>query len=271
MRRIGLISEKGGVGKTTSAINVAVGLAKRGNRVLLVDVDPQANASLVLLEGQPAESPTLGTVLLGQADAADALVETATPGLDLLPADVGLADANLTLTSEIGRERRLRIALESIEEDYEYILLDTSPQRSLLTINALVYIEEAIVPVDAGLFAVAGLGQLQSAVEQVRTYLDNRTLRISGLILTRAQANNVSRDVERQLRELFGPLVYKTVIPNNIKIEEAHSRYRGVLDYSPTSAGAKAYAALVEEIANGKPQANRSDASRRSTPADHAA
>jgi chromosome partitioning protein len=226
---------------------------------------------MVLLQGQPAEPPSLGSVLLGQADAADAVIETTTPGLDLLPADVGLADANLALTSEIGRERRLRVALESIEGDYDYVILDTSPQRSLLTVNALVYVHEVIVPVDAGLFAVAGLGQLQGTVEQVKTYLDNPRLRIAGLVLTRTRADNVSRDVERQLRELFGQLVYRTAIPQNVKIEESHSRYLGVLDYSPTSAGAKAYAALVEEIANGQSQANRSDSPRRSTPTDNAA
>jgi len=248
MRRIGFISEKGGVAKSTSALNVAAGLTRRGFRTLLVDLDPQANASLVLLGGRPAEPPTLGAVLLGDATAAEAVRSTATAGLDVLPADVTLADANLALTNLVGRECRLRGALGTIEDRYDFVVLDTSPQRSLLTINALVYLDEAIVPVDPGLFAVAGLGQLQAAVEDVRRFLDNRRLRIAGLVLTRTQNNNVSRDVESQLRGLFGSLVYRTTIPTNAKCEEAHSRYQSVLEYAPRSAGAKAYAELVEEI-----------------------
>jgi chromosome partitioning protein len=248
MRRIGFVSEKGGVAKTTTAINVAVGLARRGYRTLLVDVDPQGNASLVLMEGRGSDPPTLGAVLLNEAEAADAIRSTAVPGLDILPADVSLADASLALADQIGRERRLRVALEDVEGHYEYVLLDTSPQRSLLTVNALCYIAEAIVPVDPGLFAVAGLGQLQAAVEDVRRYLDNRALRIAGLVLTRTANNNVSRDVEAQLRGMYGELVHPTAIPTNAKVEEAHSRYQSVLDYAPRSAGAKAYAALVEEI-----------------------
>lgn len=248
MRRIGFISEKGGVAKSTSALNVAAGLARRGFRTLLVDVDPQHNASLVLLGGRPAGPPTLGAVLLNDATAAEAIRATATPGLDVLPSDVSLAEANLALTNLVGRECRLRSALEAVEGDYDYVVLDTSPQRSLLTINALVYLDEAIVPVDPGLFAVAGLGQLQAAVDDVRRYLDNRRLRIAGLVLTRTQNNNVSRDVEAQLRGLFGALVYRATIPTNAKVEEAHSRYQSVLDYAPRSAGARAYAQLVEEI-----------------------
>jgi chromosome partitioning protein len=248
MRRIGFISEKGGVGKTTTAINVAAGLARRGHRVLLCDTDPQGNASLVLLEGRPAEPPTLAAVLLNEAEASEAIRPTRVEGLDILPADVGLADADLALATELGRERRLRRALEAVEEDYDFVILDTSPQRSLLTINALCYLTEAIVPIDPGLFAVAGLGQLQAAVADVRRYLDNRALRIAGLVLTRTANNNVSRDVEAQLRGSFGPLVHEATIPTSTKIEEAHSRYQSVLDYAPRSTGAKAYAALIGEI-----------------------
>ncbi|MDB5876331.1 MAG: 4Fe-4S iron sulfur cluster binding s, NifH/frxC family protein [Ramlibacter sp.] len=248
MRRIAMISEKGGTGKTTTAINVAVGLAKAGSRVLVCDLDPQSNASLVFLEGRGAESPTIGAVLLDQADAHDAIRPTSTLGLDILPADVSLADANLALASEVGRERRLRVALEEVRDRYDVVVLDTSPQRSLLTVNALVFAEEVYVPIDPGLFAVAGLGQLQATVDEVRRYLDNRALRIAALILTRCRNDNVGRDVESQLRQMFGELVRRTTVPTNAKIEEAHSRYQSVLDYAPRSAGAKAYAELVLEI-----------------------
>ncbi len=269
MRRIAFISEKGGTGKTTTAINVAVGLAKSGKRVLIADLDPQGNASLVLLGGVPAASPTIGSVLLDQAEAHETIRPTATPGLDILPSDVTLADANLALASEVGRERRLRVALEEIQERYDYVVLDTSPQRSLLSVNALVYAEEVLVPVDPGLFAVAGLGQLQATVDEVRRYLDNRALRIAGLILTRTRNDNVSRDVESQLRTMFGELVHKTTIPTNAKLEEAHSRFQSVLDYSPRSAGAVAYSALTEEIIHNGRTKNRNGRSAGGSLASH--
>lgn len=248
MRRIGFVSEKGGVGKTTTAINVAVALARRGHRALLVDADPQANASMVLAGGRGVDTPTLGAVLLNDAEAAAAIRPTDVPGLDLLPADVSLADANLALADQIGRERRLSVALEEVEGEYDFVILDTSPQRSLLTVNALAYIHEAIIPVDPGLFAVAGLGQLQGAIEDVRRYIGNRALHIAGIVLTRTTATAVARDVEAQLRSAFGNLVHKATIPANVRVEEAHSRYQAVVDYSPRSAGAKAYTQLAEEI-----------------------
>jgi chromosome partitioning protein len=248
MRSIAWISEKGGTAKTTSAINSAVGLAKRGNRVLLIDTDPQANASLVLLSGQPAEPPTLASVLLGDALAADAVRPTRTPGLDLLPADVSLADASVALANMIGREARLRAALAAVEPSYDFLILDTSPTRSVLTINALTCVAEVLIPVEPGLFSLSGLGQLQAAIEDVRRYLGNHRLRISGIILTRTRNDGVSRDVEAQLRAAFGELVYRTVVPSSVKVEEAHGRFLSVLDYAPRSTGAKAYEALVAEI-----------------------
>jgi chromosome partitioning protein len=248
MRSIAWLSEKGGTGKTTSALNSAVGLARRGRRVLLVDVDPQANSTLVLQQGGIAAPPTLADVLLGRADADAAIRPTRYEGLDLLPADVTLADANLVLAHELGRERRLRAALGAVEAAYDFVLLDTSPQRSLLNVNVLNYVQEVLVPVDPGLFSLSGLGQLQAAVAEVVRHLDNRRLRIAGLVLTRMQRNNVCRDVEARLRELFGDLVLATVIPHSIKLEEAHGRFVSVLDYAPRSAGARAYLELVAEI-----------------------
>jgi chromosome partitioning protein len=273
MRRIGFVSEKGGVGKTTTAINVAAGLARRGHRTLLVDVDPQGNASLVLTGGQGASPPTLGAVLLNEADAARAIRPTDVPMLDILPADVSLADANLALADQIGRERRLSVAMEDVEAGYEFVILDTSPQRSLLTVNALAYIHEAIIPVDPGLFAVAGLGQLQQAIEDVRRFIGNRELRIAGIVLTRTTATAIARDVEAQLRGTFGELVHLATIPANVRVEEAHSRYQAVVDYSPRSAGAKAYAQLTEEIiANGhRTKARPRKSAARVAPIDDAA
>lgn len=248
MRSIAWLSEKGGTGKTTSAVNSAVGLAQLGRRVLLVDADPQANASLVLLEGRGGEAPTLFHVLTNEADADAAIRKTRTPGLDLLPSETLLADANVALASELGRERRLRLAMRDVEAAYDFVVVDTGPARSLLNVNVLNYVAEVYCPVDPGVFSIAGLGTLQGAVVEVARYLDNTRLRIAGLVLTRTARDNISRDVEAQLRGAFGDLVCRTVIPGSAKIGEAHARFLSVLDYAPRSAGAKAYEALVAEI-----------------------
>ena len=248
MRSIAWLSEKGGTAKTTSAINSAVGLAKLGHRVLLVDADPQANATMVLLEGRPAEAPTLAHVLIDQTDAADAIRPTRTEGLDVLPSDTLLADANVALASELGRERRLKRALEGLDAGYDFVVIDTSPQRTLINVNVLNYVGEVLCPVDPGIFALSGLGTLREAVAEVARHLDNRALRLGGLVLTRTQRDNITRDVEAQLRGTFGELVFRTTIPSTTKIGEAHARFLSVLDYAPRSSGAQAYKALVSEI-----------------------
>lgn len=248
MRTIAWLSEKGGTGKTTSAVNTAVGLAKLGNRVLMIDADPQANATLVLLKGETPEPPTLYHVLTNTADAGDTIRPTSTKRLELLPADTLLADANISLAQEMGRERRLRLALRGIDEGYDYVVIDTSPQRTLINVNVLNYVAEVYCPVDPGIFSLAGLVKLQGAVSEVVKFLDNQALRMSGLVLTRTQHDNISKDVESQVRASFGNLVMETTIPATTKIGEAHARFMSVLDYAPRSPGAKAYEALTREI-----------------------
>ena len=248
MRSIAWLSEKGGTAETTSAINSAVGLAKLGHRVLLVDADPQANATMVLLEGRPAEAPTLAHVLIDRTDAADAIRPTRTEGLDVLPSDTPLADANVALASEPGRERRLKLALAGLDAGYDFVVIDTSPQRTLINVNVLNYVGEVLCPVDPGIFALSGLGTLREAVAEVARHLDNRALRLGGLVLTRTQRDNITRDVAAQLRGTFGGLVFRTTIPGTTKIGEAHARFLSVLDYAPRSSGAQAYKALVSEI-----------------------
>jgi chromosome partitioning protein len=248
MRRIAWSSAKGGTGKSSSAINVAVALAKAGRRVLLVDLDPQANTSLVMLQGRAPEPPTLGAVLLGEASAAESIRSTRTPGLRVLPSDVSLADANLELANQIGRENRLRAALADVENRFDVAVIDTPPTRSLLTINALTASAEVLIPVEPSLFALSGLGQLQADVDDVRRFLGNASLRIAGILLTRTRRDSVCRDVEAHLRETFGELVFKTTIPTSVKVEEAHGRFLSVIDYAPRSPGAVAYQSLALEI-----------------------
>jgi chromosome partitioning protein len=255
VRKIAWLSEKGGTGKTTSAVNTAVCLARRGERTLFVDADPQGNATLVLLGGREPEGLTLFHVLTEEADAGSAVVATGTRCLDLLPADARLADANVMLAPEPGRERRLRLALRDVEERYDFVVIDTSPQRSLVNTNVLNYAAEVLCPVEPSIFSLAGISKLQGAVDQVVKYLDNQELRVAGLVITRATHENLSRDVEAQLRGAFGPLVLETTIPQNIKVGEAHARFLPVVVYAPGSPGAKAYQALTREIiAHGQPK-----------------
>jgi chromosome partitioning protein len=268
MRSLAFVSEKGGVGKSTSVLNVAACLAGKGHRVLVLDTDPQANASYVLLRGEKARRPTLHEVLVGQADAASAIVSTAYGGVDLLPADASLADVNVILAGAVGREKRLPLAMAGVDLAYDFVLVDTAPTRSLLTANVLNFVGEVLVPIAPGLFGVLGLGQLQADVGQVRQFLDNRALRIGGIFLTMVEKNNVARDLEDQLRRLFGALVFRARIPRSVKLEEAHSRYESILTYAPKNPGATAYLALTEEILHGREE-DRADGPRGHSPAHH--
>lgn len=248
MRSLGWLSEKGGCGKSSCAVNTAVGLAKSGARVLFIDADPQGNASMVFLKGQGGGGANLYHVLANEADAADAVRPTDTPNLDLIPSDGLLADANVLLVSELGRERRLRLAMQEVGPRFDFVCVDTSPSRTLVNVNVLNYVTEVYCPVDPGIFAIAGLVKLQEAIAGVVKFLDNPGLALAGLVVNRVQRDNLSRDTEAQLRGAFGGLVLKTIVPAAVAIGEAHARYQSVLDYSPRSAGAKAFENLTREI-----------------------
>lgn len=252
MRLLGWLSEKGGCGKSSCAVNTAVGLAKSGARVLFIDADPQGNASMVFLKGQGGgDGANLYHVLANEAEAGEAVRPTDTPNLDLIPADGQLADANVLLVGELGRERRLRLAMQEVGPRYDFIVVDTSPSRTLVNVNVLNYVTEVYCPVDPGIFAIAGLVKLQEAVSGVVKFLDNRALRVAGLVVNRVQRDNLSRDTEAQLRGAFSGLVMKTTVPASVGIGEAHARYQSVLDYAPRSAGARAFEALTTEIIHG--------------------
>lgn len=248
MRRIAFVCLKGGTGKTTTTTAVAVGLARRGMRTLVVDADQQANATWTLLGGRGADAPTLSAVLMRQAVAVEAIRPTTISGLDLLPADGSLGAVNVQLAQELGRDTRLRSAMTPVEGAYDAVLIDTAPQFTTILANVLVYVSEIVVPVDAGLYAMLGLVELQGVVDEVREAYRNDDLRVSGLVLTRTSRNNVSRDVETELRTRFGPKVFKTTVPLSSKVEEAVTNGQTVMTYAPKSAGALAYDRLTEEI-----------------------
>jgi chromosome partitioning protein len=248
VRSIGVVNLKGGSGKTTTALCLAVGAALRSLRVLLIDADPQANASMTMLDGEPAEAPSIGHVLLGLAGAHEAIRPARFPGVDLLPADASLADATVELAQKMGRDKRLRRAVQELEGAYDLVVVDSAPQPSLVLYNVLNAVGELLVPVDAGLYSVAGLSALRELVEQVRHHLDNPALHISGLVLTRAHHNKATKDIESQLRAAFGALVHQAVIPHSVRVEEAHARHRTVIEFAPQSAPAVAYSGLLAEV-----------------------
>ena len=266
MRTIAVLNLKGGSGKTTTAINLAVGMARRlpaAKRLLLIDADAQANATMTMLEGRAASPPTLGQVLLGQASAFDAIVPTRVAKLHLLPAAGSLANATLQLAEEWGREQRLRTALKAVEGEYDTCIIDCPPSLSLISVNVLQAVTDVIVPCDSGIYSVAGLGRLNDTIDVVKKNLDHDPLHIIGLVLTKAQNNKVTAALEEQLRATFGPLVYRTVVPYDAKVEEAAAHHRSVLEFAPSSKAAVAFGGLIQEIVkHGQKQSTprRSDA-----------
>jgi chromosome partitioning protein len=270
MRSIAVANWKGGSGKTTTALCLAVGMARRGLRTLLIDADSQGNASLTMLDGEAAASPTLGDVLLGRADADEAIRPTRAGGLSILPADRSLADAALLLADKVGREHRLRVALAGIAHRFDVAIVDCPPQLSLTTVNVLAAVGEVIVPVDAGIYSVAGLAELQRTVADVRQYLGNTALRVSGLVITRTHANRATRDIVEQLRAAYGPLVFKATIPHSVRVEEAHGRNLTVLEFAPTSTTARAYDDLTTEVLDDGEQRQGGESTVGADPADDA-
>jgi chromosome partitioning protein len=270
MRSIAVVNQKGGQAKTATALCLAVGMAGKGLRTLLVDADAQGNATMTMLDGGAAEPPTLGNVLVRQSSIADAARPTRLANLDLLPADARLADAALLLAEvPIGREHRLRDAMAGLESRYDAAIVDCPPSMSLVVVNVLVAVGEIVVPISAGIYSVAGLAQLQSTVEDVRRYLGNRTLHISGLVMTQVHNNRASKDIEAQLREAYGTLVYRSTIPHSVRVEEAHARNLTVTEFAPTSAPAKAYGQLLEEVlSHGDEQSGRADSTLDPDPAE---
>jgi chromosome partitioning protein len=250
-RRLAVVNHKGGTGKTTTALALAVGMARslRKGHILVIDADSQANASMTLLDGRASEKPTLTEVLLEEdVDAKDAIRPSRHPRIHIIPADASLADCTVWLADQIGREQRLRTALQGIGEAYEAIIIDAPPALSLISVNVLHAVTELVVPVDAGIYSVMGLGRLQETVEKVRRHLAHPDLSIVTLVLTRVMKNQATRELEAQLRETYGKLVAAAVIPYSTQVEIAAAHHRTILEWAPRSPAAAAYEALVEEV-----------------------
>ena len=248
MRRIVIASFKGGVGKSTTATCLAEGLARRGFRTLLIDLDAQSNATWTAGRGAEIAGPTVGDVLMRHALADEAIRPTMTPGLDLLPAHYTLSGVNVALVQELGRDARLRSAMASVEGRWDYVVIDTAPTFTTLLANALVYGSEVIVPLDAAMYAMLGLVQVEATISEIREAYGNQALRLAGLLLTRVSRNTVCRDIEAGIRERFGDRVFAATIPQSVKVEEACTRGLTVLEHVPKSPPAVAYDQLVSEV-----------------------
>lgn len=250
---IALANQKGGVGKTTTAINLGTALAAVGRKTLLIDIDPQGNASTGV--GVPASDRDLSTyeLLSGSCTLFDIVRATEIPALSLAPGTVDLSGIDVELVSDPTRSTRLKEALKpksgpSICADYDYILIDCPPSLNLLTINAMTAADAVLVPLQCEFFALEGLSQLLSTIERVKHSL-NPSLVIQGVVLTMYdQRNNLSRQVEEDVREALGDLVYETVIPRNVRLSEAPSHSVPALIYDHTCAGSRAYQALAAEV-----------------------
>ena len=239
-------NQKGGVGKTTSSVNLAAGLALADQRVILIDMDPQANSTFVLT-GQAYPDMNVYHVLKDDVGLDEILVTTTMPKLQVVPSDIDLAGAEVELLQVVGGQQRLRTALVSLQATYDYIIIDAPPSLGLLTINTLAAADGVIIPVDCSFFSLRGIVQLENTIAKVRKHLGSQ-VSIAGVLCTMFDNTNVAKDAVSAVRQRFGTLAFETVIPKNVKVEEAHSRTQHIFSYAPESTGAQAYQALVQEV-----------------------
>lgn len=246
------------MGKTTTAINLSASLAASELRVLLIDSDPQGNSTTGVGVEKAPEHKTLYDVLLREAALEDAIVSTAFEGLSLAPADQNLVATNLDLVDAQERESRLQTAIASVRDRYDYILVDCPPALDLLTLNALVASDSVLVPIQCEFFALEGISQLMDTIDRIKSAF-NSALKIEGVLLTMYDdRTNLTRQVESDLREFFGPEIFKTVIPRSVRLAEAPSFGKPILAYDPRSRGAEAYIQLAKEVLAHDQRAQRS-------------
>ncbi len=249
---IAVVNQKGGVGKTTTTINLGAALVENGFRVLLVDIDPQGNASTGLGIEKDQRGLTTYDLLLDETSIQDVAQSTGIDGLWIAPATTDLSSADIEMVANEKRNHLLHDALRQVEMDafkFDFVLIDCPPSLSLLTVNALVAAHSVLVPLQSEFYALEGLSQLLQTIREVRQSV-NKGLRIEGIVLTMYDSrNNLSRQVEADARENLGELVFETVIPRNVRVSEAPSYALPVLEYDSVSKGSQAYRSLAKELA----------------------
>ena len=245
---ISFSNQKGGVGKTTTCVNMAAYLAKAGKKVLLADVDPQGNATTGLGFSKNSLKKSVYNVLIEEEDVKDNVVLTEIENLSLLPANIDLAGAEVELVYKKSREKVLKLALDKVKRQYDYIMIDCPPSLGLLTINALAAADSVIIPIQSEYYALEGLSQLMNSISLVRTHL-NKSIEVEGVVLTMYDGRSIiSKQIAAEIRKYFTKKLYEIVIPRNIRLSEAPSHGKPIMLHDPKCMGARAYSALTEEF-----------------------
>jgi chromosome partitioning protein len=247
-KAIAIFNQKGGVGKTTTNINLGACLAAKGKKVLVIDIDPQGNTTSGLGVSKKELGYSTYELLLDDVDARDAIIETQVENMDIIPASVQLAGAEVELISIDGRETRLKKAIDSVKDDYDYIFIDCPPSLGLLTINSLTAVDSVLIPIQCEFYALEGVSQLMSTIELVKKKL-NPDIQVEGVILSMFDGRtNLSIQVVEEVKKYFKEKVYSTVIPRNVRLAEAPSYGMPIIEYDPRSAGAEAYKEFADEF-----------------------
>ncbi|MFC4077240.1 ParA family protein [Salinithrix halophila] len=247
-RVVAIANQKGGVGKTTTSINLGASLASQGKKTLIVDIDPQGNTTSGLGINKADVKQCIYDVLINELPVADVIYPTSVGHLDLVPATIELAGAEIELVQTLSREHRLKRSLQSVRDQYDYILIDCPPSLGVLTINSLTAADAVLIPIQCEFYALEGLGQLLNTVRIVQKHL-NKRLEIEGVLLTMYDGRtNLSIQVMDEVKKYFQQKVYHTVIPRNVRLSEAPSHGKPILTYDARSRGAECYVELAKEV-----------------------
>ncbi len=248
MKVIAIANQKGGVGKTTTAVNLSACLAKKGQRVLLVDCDPQGNSTSGVGVDKRRCEKTVYDVLIGDADIKGAIVKTPYENLSICPSNISLSGAEIELVSEMGRETKLKNAILSVKDDYDIVLIDAPPSLGLITINVLTAANSVIVPIQCEYYALEGVSQLMNTIKKVKQVL-NPDLDIEGILMTMFDSRtNLSIQVVEEVKKFFPNKVYKTLVPRNVRLSEAPSFGKPIIYYDIASKGSESYLDLADEV-----------------------
>jgi chromosome partitioning protein len=245
---IAIANQKGGVGKTTTSVNLSAGLASIGKRVLLIDIDPQGNTTSGVGVNKADVENCIYDVLINEVDPREAIVPTMVDGLSIIPATIQLAGAEIELVPTISREVRLKRAISQVKSQFDYVIIDCPPSLGILTINSLTAADSVLIPIQCEYYALEGLSQLLNTVRLVQKHL-NTSLQIEGVLLTMFDARtNLGIQVIEEVKKYFQQKVYKTVIPRNVRLSEAPSHGQSIITYDPKSKGAEVYLELAKEV-----------------------